>query len=101
MDSSDKDHGEHYDYAESDQTSAHHGRHERSVHGHSHSDHSNSHGYNEANYVGFTNESLKLCPSDPNYRYKVDSTLQTYWCLPPVTRNGTLVQGEYNEGEYL
>lgn len=42
---------------------------------------------------------LGQCLSPPTYYYVDTDQVQQYWCRPPTTVNGTVVDGEYNEGE--
>jgi len=40
------------------------------------------------------------CLSPPTSYYVDTEQVQQYWCRPPTVVNGTVVDGEFNEGEY-
>jgi len=42
---------------------------------------------------------LGQCLSPPMYYYVDTDQVQQYWCRKPTVVNGTVVDGEYNEGE--
>jgi len=39
------------------------------------------------------------CLSPPTSYYVDTDQVQQYWCRPPTYVNGTVVDGEYNEGQ--
>jgi len=41
------------------------------------------------------------CLSPPTSYYVDTDQVQHYWCRPPTYVNGTVVDGEYNEGELI